>query len=74
VVGHPTAAAGRFEGAVNGVPHEAQWQTWRCPVSGAPTASRMLSQCPVWRCSGGDGHTVVDSDGEDHSRRPDVTV
>jgi hypothetical protein len=33
VVGHPTAAAGRFEGAVNGGPHEAQRQTWRCPVS-----------------------------------------
>jgi hypothetical protein len=29
-----------------------------------PTASGMSSQCPVWRCSGGDGHTGLTATGK----------
>jgi hypothetical protein len=29
VVDRPAAAVGRFEGAVNGGPYAAQWQSWR---------------------------------------------
>jgi hypothetical protein len=66
--------AGRFEGAVNGGLYEAQWQEWRRPV---PVHSNIVGDVVAvpgvalqWR---GWPHRA-DSDGEDRSRRPDVTA
>jgi hypothetical protein len=74
VVGRSAAAAGWFEGAVNGGPYMEQWRSWRRPV-------------PVHSNRAGDVVTVpgvalqwwgwphrVDSGGEDRSRWLDVTA
>jgi hypothetical protein len=65
---------GRLEGAVNGGPYEAQWQAWRRPVlarsnsvGDVVTAPGVMLQWQGWPYR-------ADSDGEDRSRRPDVTV
>jgi hypothetical protein len=66
--------AGRLEGVVNGGPYEVQWQAWRRPV---PVRSNSVGDVVAvpdmalqWR---GWPHRA-DSDGENHSRRPDVTA
>jgi hypothetical protein len=66
--------AGRLEGTVNGGPYEAQWQVWRRPV---PVRSNSVGDVVAvphvalqWR---GWTHRA-DNDGDDCSRRPDVTV
>jgi hypothetical protein len=62
---------GRLEGAVNGGPYEVQWRVWRRPV---PVHFGDVVAVPgvalQWR---GWLHRA-DSDGEDRSRRPDVTA
>jgi hypothetical protein len=74
VVGRPAAAAGRFEGVVNGGPYAAQWQSWRRLV---PVHSNSIGDVITvhdvalqWR---GWPHRA-DSDGEDRSHRPNVTA
>jgi hypothetical protein len=66
--------AGRLEGVVNGGLYVVQWQAWRRPV---PVRSNSVGDVVAvpsvalqWR---GWPHRA-DSDGEDRSRRPDVTV
>jgi hypothetical protein len=56
-VGRPAAIVGRFEGAVDGGPYVAQWQSWRRLVPARPNSVWMSSQCPAWCGSGGDGRT-----------------
>jgi hypothetical protein len=56
VVGLPAAAAGRFEGVVNGGLYAAQWRLWRRLVG-------ISSQCSAWCGSGGDGHTGLTATG-----------
>jgi hypothetical protein len=65
---------GRLEGAVNGDPYEAQCQARRRPI---PVLSNSIGDVVAvpgmalqWR---GWPHRA-DSDGEDRSHRPDVTV
>jgi hypothetical protein len=67
-------SVGRLEGAVNGGPYEVQWRARRRPV---PVRSNSVGDvvavsgvAPQW---GGWPHRA-DSDGEDRSRRPDVTM
>jgi hypothetical protein len=74
VVGRPTTAAGRFEGVVNGEPIRG---TVAVVATSCPRAFQqhrdvvtVLGVARQWR---GWPHRV-DSDGEDHSCRPDVTV
>jgi hypothetical protein len=74
VVGRPTTAAGRFEGVVNGEP---VCGTVAVVATSCPRAFQqhrdvvtVLDVARQWR---GWPHKV-DSDGEDRSRRPDVTV
>jgi hypothetical protein len=43
VVGRPSVAAGRFEGAVNRGPYAAQWQSWRRLV---PMHSNSIGMSP----------------------------
>jgi hypothetical protein len=66
--------AGRFEGAVNGRPYEAQWQAWRRPVPVCFNSVGDVVAVPgvalQWR---GWPHRA-DSDGEDHPRWPDTMV
>jgi hypothetical protein len=66
--------AGRFEGAVNRGPYEAQWQAWRRPVPVHFNSVGDVVAVPgvtlQWR---GWPHRA-DSDGEDRSHRPDVTT
>jgi hypothetical protein len=65
VVGCPAAAAGRFEGAANGgVRMRHSGGRGGVPSPCTPTASRMSSQCPAWRCSGGDGRTGLTATGK----------
>jgi hypothetical protein len=65
---------GRLEGAVNGGPYEVQWRAWRRPVPVRFNSVGDVVAVPdvalQWR---GWPHRV-DSDGEDRSRWPDVTV
>jgi hypothetical protein len=65
---------GRLEGAVNGGSYEVQWRAWRRPV---PVHSNSVGDVVAvpgvalqWR---GWPHRA-DSDGEDRSHRPDITV
>jgi hypothetical protein len=65
--------AGQLEGAVNEGPYIVQWQAWRRPV---PVRSNSVGDVVAvpgvalqWR---GWPHRV-DNDGEDRSRRPDIT-
>jgi hypothetical protein len=66
--------AGRLEGAVNGRPYEAQWRAWRRPVlarfNSVGDVVTVTGVALQWR---GWSHRA-DSDGEDRSRWPDVTV
>jgi hypothetical protein len=62
VVGRPAAAAGRFEGVVNGARYSGGRGDVLSPCT--PTASGMSSQCPAWRYSGGDGRTGLTATGK----------
>jgi hypothetical protein len=64
VVGRLAVAVGRFEGAVNGGPYEAQWQLWRRLVPVHSNSIGMSSQCPAWCGSGGDGRTGLTATGK----------
>jgi hypothetical protein len=69
-----SSLVGRPEGAVNGDPYEAQWQAWQRPVPVRSNSAGNVVAVPgvalQWR---GWPHRA-DSDGEDRSRRPDVTA
>jgi hypothetical protein len=74
VVGRPAAVAGRFEGIVDGGPYVAQWRSWRRlfpthsnSVGDVITVPGVVLQWQGWP------HRI-DSDGDDRSRRPDITV
>jgi hypothetical protein len=65
VVGCPAAARGPVRGCrQRGV--RTQHSGGRGDVLSpcTPTASGMSSQCPAWRCSGGDGHTGLTATGK----------
>jgi hypothetical protein len=64
--------AGRFEGAVNGGPYEAQWQAWRRPVPVRSNSVGDVVSVPGVALQGRGWPHRAGSDGEDHSRRPDV--
>jgi hypothetical protein len=74
VVGCPAATAGRFEGVVNGGPVRGTVADMVTSCPRAPQQHRdvvtVLGVARQWR---GWPHRV-DSDGEDRSRRPDVTA
>jgi hypothetical protein len=63
-----------LEGTVDGRPYEAQWRVWRRPVPVRLNSVRDVVAVPgvalQWR---GWPHRA-DSDGEDLSRQPDVTM
>jgi hypothetical protein len=65
---------GRLEGAVEGRSYEAQWRAWRCSVpvrlNNVADGAAVPGVALQWR---GWPHKT-DSDGEDHSHRPDVIV
>jgi hypothetical protein len=65
---------GRLEGVVNGGPYEVQWRAWRRPVpvrfDSVGDVVAVLGVVLQWR----GWPQRADSDGEDCSRRPDVTV
>jgi hypothetical protein len=74
VVGRPVVVEGRFESTVDGGPYVAQWWSWRRlvpahsnSVGGVVTVPGVALQWQGW------SHRV-DNDGDDHSRRPDVTA
>jgi hypothetical protein len=67
-------SVGRLEGAIDGGPYEVQWRAWRRPI---PVHSNSVGDVVAvpgvalqWR---GWSHRA-DNDGEDRSRRPDVTA
>jgi hypothetical protein len=74
VVGCPAAAAGRFGVPSMGGPYVAQWRSWQRPVPVHSNHIRDVVTVPgvvlQWR----EWPHRVDSDGEDRSRRPDVTA
>jgi hypothetical protein len=67
-------SAGRLEGSVDGGPYEVLWRAWRRPVPVRFDSVGDVVAVPgaalQWR---GWPHKA-DSNGEDRSRRPDVTV
>jgi hypothetical protein len=65
---------GRFEGAVNVGPYEAQWQAWRRPVPVRSNSVGDVIAVPGVALQWQGWPHRVDSDGEDRSHRPDVTV
>jgi hypothetical protein len=81
VVGRP-AAAGRFEGCrgpvrrvpSTGHPYAAQWRSWRRPVPVHSNCSADVVTVPGVALQWRGWPRRVDSNGEDRSRRPDVTA
>jgi hypothetical protein len=74
VVGRPVVVAGRFEGTVDRGPYVAQWCSWRRfvpahsnSVGGVITVPSVALQWHRWP------HRV-DRDGDDRSRRPNITA
>jgi hypothetical protein len=63
---------GRFEGAVNGHPYEAQWQVWRCPVPVCSNSVRSAVAVRGVALQGRGWPHRTDNDEDGRSRRPDV--
>jgi hypothetical protein len=66
--------AGRLEGVVNGGPYEVQWQAWRRPVPVRSNSIGVVVAVPGMALQWRGWPHKADSDGEDCSRRPDVTA
>jgi hypothetical protein len=65
VAGCPSAARGPVRGCrQRGVRTRHSGGHGDVPSPCAPTASGMSSQCPAWRCSGGDGRTGLTATGK----------
>jgi hypothetical protein len=65
VVGRPAAARGPVRGCrQRGVRTRHSGGHGDVPSSCIPTASGISSQCPAWRCSGGDGRTGLTATGK----------
>jgi hypothetical protein len=65
VVGRPAAATGRFEGCRRrGIRTRHSGGRGDVLSPCTPTTSRMSSQCPAWRCSGGDGRAGLTATGK----------
>jgi hypothetical protein len=66
--------ADRLEGAVDRGPYEAQCQAWRRPVPVRPNSVGGVVAVPSMALQWRGWPQRADSDGEDCSRRPDVTA
>jgi hypothetical protein len=66
--------AGRLEGVVNRRSYEAQWWVWRCPVPVRFNSVGDVVAVPGVALQWRRWPHRADSDGEDRSRRPDVTA
>jgi hypothetical protein len=65
---------GRLEGAVNGGPYEVQWRAWQCPVPVRFNSVGNVVAVPGVALQWWGWPHRANSDGEDCSRWPDVTV
>jgi hypothetical protein len=64
----------RLEGAVDGGPYEVQWRAWRRPVPVRSNSVGDVVAVPDVALQWQGWPHRADSDGEDRSRQPDVTV
>jgi hypothetical protein len=65
---------GQLEGAINGGPYEVQWWARRRPVPVRSNSVGDVVAVPGVALQWRGWPRGADSDGEDRSRRPDVTV
>jgi hypothetical protein len=65
---------GQFEGAVDGGPYEVQWRAWRRPAPVRSNSVGDIVAVPGVALQWWGWPHRADSDGEDRSRWPDVTV
>jgi hypothetical protein len=70
----PPPSVGRLEGAVNGGPYEAQRRAWRRPVLARSNSVGDVVTVPSVMLQWQGWPHRADSDGEDCSHWPDVTV
>jgi hypothetical protein len=74
VVGRSAAVAGRFEGTVDGGPYVGQWWSWRRLVLSHSNSVGDVVTVPGVALQWQGWPHRIDSDGDDRSRRPDVTA